>query len=243
MDLQSIVIAVIGLTLAGVIKGATGLGYTSCALPFLVIAMGLKPAMIVVLLPALATNIGVAVSAGHFEDSLRRFKVLYLGMVPGIAVGVNMLVWVPQAVAVKVLGCTIVAYVVLALSRPRMSLAPSLEAPLQLPTGFLNGLLTGLTGAQVMPLFPYVMSLNLDTDRTVQAINIAVLLSTLILAAGLATAGFMTSDLLVLSLIGVAPAMLGVAVGNSVRRHIPHERYKSYALATLLLMGAMMLAR
>ncbi|NOU06613.1 MAG: sulfite exporter TauE/SafE family protein [Hyphomicrobiaceae bacterium] len=243
MDLQSIIVAVIGLTLAGVIKGATGLGYTSCALPFLVIAMGLKPAMIVVLLPALATNIGVAVSAGHVAATLRRFKVLYLAMVPGITVGVNLLLWVPQAVAVKVLGSTIVAYVVLALSRPRMSLAPSLEAPLQLPTGFINGLLTGLTGAQVMPLFPYVLSLHLDTDRTVQTINIAVLLSTLILAGGLAAAGLMTSDLLLLSLLGVVPAMIGVAIGNSVRRHIPHERYKSYALVTLLLMGAMMLAR
>ncbi|MEQ1650344.1 MAG: sulfite exporter TauE/SafE family protein [Hyphomicrobiaceae bacterium] len=243
MDLQSIIVAVIGLTLAGVIKGATGLGYTSCALPFLVIAMGLKPAMIVVLLPALATNIGVAVSAGHVAATLRRFKVLYLAMVPGITVGVNLLLWVQQAVAVKVLGSTIVAYVVLALSRPRMSLAPSLEAPLQLPTGFINGLLTGLTGAQVMPLFPYVLSLHLDTDRTVQTINIAVLLSTLILAGGLAAAGLMTSDLLLLSLLGVVPAMIGVAIGNSVRRHIPHERYKSYALVTLLLMGAMMLAR
>src|SRR6185436_20590924 len=53
-------LAALGLFLAGVIKGTTGLGYSSCALPFLVSAIGLKPAMALVLIPAMATNVSVA---------------------------------------------------------------------------------------------------------------------------------------------------------------------------------------
>ena len=52
MTLSELAIVVFGLTIAGVIKGATGLGYASCALPFLVMVLGLKPAMGLVMLPA-----------------------------------------------------------------------------------------------------------------------------------------------------------------------------------------------
>jgi uncharacterized membrane protein YfcA len=42
MDMAQIALAALGFLLAGVIKGTTGLGYSSCALPFLVSAVGLK---------------------------------------------------------------------------------------------------------------------------------------------------------------------------------------------------------
>jgi hypothetical protein len=44
MDVNLIVVAVSGFFFAGIIKGATGIGYSSCALPFLVASLGLKEA-------------------------------------------------------------------------------------------------------------------------------------------------------------------------------------------------------
>ena len=40
-DVVSLGITTLGLLVAGIIKGATGLGYASCALPFLAMTMGL----------------------------------------------------------------------------------------------------------------------------------------------------------------------------------------------------------
>ena len=48
MEWSLLALAGLGLFLAGIVKGATGLGYSSCALPFLVSAIGLKPAMALV---------------------------------------------------------------------------------------------------------------------------------------------------------------------------------------------------
>jgi hypothetical protein len=78
MDLSLLWLAGLGLFLAGVVKGATGLGYSSCALPFLVSALGLKPAMALIIVPAMATNVTVAFTAGHFLEIARRFSNLYL---------------------------------------------------------------------------------------------------------------------------------------------------------------------
>jgi uncharacterized membrane protein YfcA len=243
MEWSLLLLAGSGLFLAGVVKGATGLGYSSCALPFLVSALGLKPAMALVLIPAMATNVSVACTAGHFGEISRRFAGLYLAMLPGIAVGICLLVWINQAIAVQALGIIIIAYVCLTVFRPQVIISGTLERALKVPTGFLNGVLTGLTGSQVMPLFPYMMSLNLDPNRMVQAINIAVLLASLLLAVGLMMAGIMTTNLLFISVLALGPALLGCELGNRARKLIPVAQFKSVVLAVLFATGALLVLR
>jgi len=243
MDAGLIAWAVAGLFLAGVVKGATGLGYSSCALPFLVAALGLKPAMSLVLVPAMATNVAVALTTGHLSETVRRFLSLYLAMIPGIAIGIGLLMWIDPAVAVKALGGIVIGYVVWTARRPSVQLSSLAAARLQVPTGLLNGVLTGLTGSQVMPLFPYMFALDLDSDRMVQAINFAVLICSVILGAGLLAAGIMTLPLLYLSLVAVLPALIGVRLGTWLRALIPAERFRGLVLTVLLVMGATMVLR
>lgn len=243
MDGASIAIAACGLFIAGVVKGATGLGYSSCALPFLVLAVGLKPAMAIVIAPALATNISLSLSLGNLRETMSRYRWLYLTMLPGIVLGVWLLVWVPARTAVQVLGLVIIAYVALALARPSLAIPARLVTPLQVPTGFLNGVVTGLTGAQVMPLFPYVMALHLPPDATVQVVNLAVTIATTILAIGLLQTGIMTPELLGLSVAAIVPALMGVELGNRARERIPAAQFRRVVLVALSVVGAMLLMR
>jgi uncharacterized protein len=243
VDLSILSLAAAGLLIAGVVKGATGLGYATCALPFLVIAVGQRQAMALIILPAMATNVSIALSGGHFVETFRRFKTLYVSMLPGICVGIGLLLWVNQSSATHLLSIVIITYSLLALVKPQVALPKSLQSPLQIPTGFLNGVMTGATGAQVMPLFPYMMALGLEPDRMVQAINIAVLIASFALAIALAATGIMDRELFMVSLIAIAPALLGVEIGTRARRFLRPEQFKRIALLTLLLMGCMMLAR
>jgi uncharacterized protein len=243
IDVALSLLAIAGLLLAGIVKGATGLGYASCALPFLVLAFGLKSAMAIIVIPAMATNISVVLLAGNIQETLTRFQWLYVAIFPGVALGVLLLQWVSQPAAVKLLGVVLILYVGLALARPEINLPTSLHQALQIPTGLLNGVITGMTGAQVMPLFPYVMALNLDPARTVQVVNIAVLISTFFLGIGLYISGIMTPRLLLLSSAATIPAVLGSIVGNRIRAHIPAVQFRRIVLATLLLVGVLMLFR
>lgn len=243
LEPSALLLAALGLFLAGIVKGATGLGYASCALPFLAVSIGLKPAMALVIVPAMATNVSLAVSTGHLWETLSRFKPLYLAMLPGIVLGVHLLAVVSAANALQLLGLVVMVYVAIAIAKPQLSLPARLQSVLQVPTGFLNGVMTGLTGAQVMPLFPYMMALNLDAGRTLQAINIAVLIGSAILGAGLFAAGIMTLPLLGLSVLAAAPALFGVALGEAARHRIPLQAFRRLSLLTLFLMGGLMLAR
>jgi hypothetical protein len=243
MDLSLLWLAGLGLFLAGVVKGATGLGYSSCALPFLVSALGLKPAMALIIVPAMATNVTVAFTAGHFREIARRFSNLYVAMLPGIAVGVYLLVWVAQSIAVRTLGLIIILYALITLVRPQVLISRVSERVLQVPTGFANGVLTGLTGSQVMPLFPYMMALDLDPNRLVQAINLAVSVASVFLAIGLFSAGIMTPELMGASVLAILPAIVGVELGARMRRHIPASQFRSVVLYVLLATGFLLLIR
>jgi uncharacterized protein len=57
------------------------------------------------------------------------------------------------------------------------------------------------------------------------------------LGLGLWLMGEMSAPDLSLSILAVAPALLGVHLGNWARRHIPAARFKSIVLAVLLTIG------
>lgn len=240
---EMLAIIAIGLLLAGIIKGATGLGYATCALPFLVYAVGLEDAIALVLLPAMATNVAVALGNGHLRETLHDFAPLYLAMLPGIASGAAMLTWVDAAIPVKLLGTSIVAYAAFALLRPGLQLPPRLVSMLQIPVGFSNGVLTGLTGSQVMPLVPYVMAARLAPPRAVQAINLGVMLASAVLLAGLLLAGVVTPTMLALSVAAIAPALLGVEFGQRIAAGVSEPVFRAMVLVVLLIAGLGMLAR
>lgn len=243
MEASLLLVAASGLFLAGIVKGSTGLGYASCALPFLVASLGLKPAMALVIVPAMATNIGVAFTAGHFKETVQRFTWLYAAMLPGIGVGIALLLWVSQSMAVRTLGLLIVAYVAFTATKPNLRLPSHLEMRLQIPTGFLNGVLTGLTGSQVLPLFPYIMSLGLDSARMVQAINLAVMIASATLAAGLMATGILTGEMFFWSLAAIGPALVGVYLGTLARDRIPDRQFRYLVLTVLLVTGVSMITR
>lgn len=235
--------ALAGLVLAGVVKGATGLGYATCALPFLVYAVGLKPAIGLVMLPAMATNVAVALQGGHLAETWRGFSPLYLSMLPGIAGGLALLNAVDPRIAVAILGVTVVAYSLFSLARPSGRLGAATARRLQVPAGFANGVLTGLTGSQAMPLVPYVLATPLDTGRAVQAINLGVFMASAVMLAGLVVSGQTAIQLVTLSAICILPALAGVEVGRRLRPLLPEARARQAILLVLLLSGLGMLLR
>lgn len=243
IELQAITIVAAGLFLAGVIKGATGLGYASCALPFLVYAIGLKPAIGLVLAPAMATNVVLAFANGHLRETCLGFAPLYAAMLPGIAAGMSLLLLVDTRIAVAALGVTIIAYALFALATPGWRLSMRSVRALQMPVGAINGLVTGLTGSQVMPLVPYFMATGLDAPRTVQAINLGVTLASSAMLAGLIYSEAVAQPILAISIAAIVPALAGVEVGQRLRGRLPEERIRTAILVVLLLSGLGLLLR
>ena len=242
-DVLSLSVAILGLLVAGIIKGATGLGYASCALPFLAMAMGLRQAISVVMLPALASNFLIICITPHRLETLRRFWPLYIAAIPGIMAGIYLLVWFDQRIPTIGLGFLILAYSAYSIVRPSLLVPKKFESPLQVPVGLLNGFLTGLTGSQVLPFLPYILGLQLDPDRTTQAINLAITLWSGVMLIALYQSGVASTGSLVASVLALVPALLGIYLGSIFRSMIPAQHYRLIVQVVLGFLGASLIAK
>jgi uncharacterized protein len=242
-DVTSLGIATLGLLVAGIIKGATGLGYASCALPFLAMAMGLKQAISLVMLPAMASNFLIICMTPHRVETLRRFWPLYIAAIPGIIAGIYLLVWFGQRIPTISLGILIVAYSAFSIARPTMTIPKKFESPLQVPVGLLNGFFTGLTGSQVLPFLPYILGLQLDPDRTTQAVNMAITIWSGVTLIALYQSGVASRGLLIASVLALVPALLGIYLGSICRSMIPAQQYRLVVQVVLGFLGLSLVAR
>ena len=243
MDLIQITVVSSGFLVAGLVKGATGLGYSTSALPVITLGVGHLTAMPLVLFPSIASNVTVMVGAGHFRATLRRFLLLYLALLPGLGLGLALVLTTDQDVAASVLGLVIIVYCAFAFWQPALRLTERQERAMQIPVGLLNGLINGFTGSQIIPLVPFMLSLRLDAERFVQAVNIGFTLSSLVMVFGLGRVGLLNRSTFLISVAGIIPAILGSWLGGILRRRLPEARFRLFVLSVLMVLGAILVSR
>lgn len=231
------------LGFAALVKGTTGLGFSTTALPLLVLAVGLEQALALVLLPSLTSNVLVMRSAGHFRETLVRFWPMFAATVPGVVLGLWILGGTDTAYLVMILGLVLVAYALHGLTGARVALPEKTARRLQPASGFCTGLINGMTGSQIMPLLPFLLSQHLTPDRLVQAMNISFTLSSLIMVVGLSHLGHLTPASLAVSGAGLLIVLAGTMLGARVRRRLSPQAFRVAVLALLLVLGAGLVAQ
>jgi uncharacterized membrane protein YfcA len=109
--------------------------------------------------------------------------------------------------------------------------------------GCVNGVLTGMTGSFVVPGVPYMQALGLPRDMLVQAMGVLFTLSTLGLGLALAGRGLIGAGLGLQSVAAVAPAVLGMWLGQRLRGRIPEAVFRRVFFAALAVLGFYITAR
>ncbi len=238
-------VAVVALTflVAGFVKGVVGLGLPTISLAALTATLGLHPAMALVLAPSIATNLVQATSGGHGKAVVRRLWPYLIAAAAGIWLGVQILVVSDAALLSKLLGVMIVVYSLLSLARFRPAVPPSIEAWIAPPLGVVNGVLTGLTGAFVVPSVFYLQGLGMERNFLVQAMGTMFLFSTVCMTLALGGHAFLTVDLALLSSAAVVPAMGGMVVGRRLSQRLSEALFRKLLFAALLILGGYILVR
>lgn len=243
MDTHSIILAFGAFVFASFLKGLTGLGFSTLCLGILAVFMDLKLAIPLVFLPSLASNIMVMVEAGHFFESLKRFWLLYLSALPGLALGIWFLGASTNEAPRAILGAVMLLYGTWGLTGRLLRLSREKERLFVLPVGLLSGVVNGTTGSQIMPIMPFLLSLKIDRNLFVQAINCSFTINTLFMIIGLSSLGLVTRPLLYLSAGGILPVAIGVFLGGQVRKKVTEDTYRRMVLIMLIGLGINLLVR
>ncbi len=229
--------------LAGYVKGVIGMGLPTIAMATLSLLLAPVQAAALLAIPSLVTNVWQFAAGNARMATFKRLWPMLLFVCIGTGWGIGLLTSAASAWPNLWLGGVLALYALVAVFHPKFAMAMRHEKWLSPIVGLLTGVLTGATGVFVIPAVPYMSSMNLSKDELIQALGLSFTVSTLALALSLGFhASYSTPDLL-LSVAAVAPAMLGMWVGQKTRDSIDPMTFRKCFFGALFVLGAYMAVR
>lgn len=228
--------------LAGSVKGVIGLGLPTVSLALLTVAIDLPTAMALLLIPSFITNVWQATTGGNGIIILRRLWPFMLTATITVWLGATALTRIDLSLLSALLGGLLVAYASVSLWGIRLTITPNHERWSGPLAGVVNGILTGMTGSFVVPGVMFLQSIGLSRDVLIQAMGMLFTLSTLALALALQGNNLLTTELGILSGIALAPAILGMVVGQRIRKSLSEALFRRIFFLSLLVLGIYIVA-
>lgn len=239
LDLSALHVAAILVTyvFAATAKGITGLGFSTTCLPILALIVGLKDALPLVIIPSVCSNLIVMRQAGRFGETVRRFWLMLVALLPGLVLGLWTLSRIDGVQAGAVLGIMLLLWCAFSIGKPDLRLPDGWERPLAPISGFATGIINGVTGSQVMPAVPFLMMLHLDRNLLIQAMNCSFTLSSIVMAIGLGQLGLFSREDLLISAFGACFVFVGLRMGSAIRHRLSERLFRNAIMAMLSAMG------
>jgi uncharacterized membrane protein YfcA len=163
---------------------------------------------------------------------------VFLGMIPGLFLGVQILLALDANVAMIIAGLVLMGVGGVTLLAPKLQLQPRLFLPAGVTFGFFGGILAG-TAAMAGPLvFIFMLAKGLHGRAFTKEASLYLVVSSGLLALLLmASRQFSWLDVSV-STAGMLPVLLGTYVGQHMREKIAPETFKKLVLIAVIAAGA-----
>ncbi|MBA2780937.1 TSUP family transporter [Billgrantia kenyensis] len=242
-DLVLLLLVVATFVVAGVVKGVIGMGMPTVSLALLTATVGLPSAMALLLAPTIITNIWQALVGGYLQTIVRRLWPFLLASVVTVWLGVAILARVDVRWLSALLGILIAFYALAGLFNLGLGALVSRGRYASPVNGTLTGLLTGMTGSSVFPGVAYLQSLGLPRDMLIQAMGVLFVVTTMALGLSMGGQRLLSVELGLLSLGAVVPAIVGMQLGQRLRRRLSETTFRRIFLSGLLAMGLYLLGR
>lgn len=234
-------IVVLALFVGGAAKGIVGFGIQIVSLAILTIAQDLLTAMAVLLAPTIATNVWQTLVGRDTLILCRRLWPFLVAVAAAVFAGSMALKRVELPLLTAMLGAVTLVYSISGLAGFRLVVPVRAERWLAPLFGAANGLITGMTGASVIPGTLYLQALGFVRDRLVQAMGMLYLVSAVALAMAMTVNGLLNLQLGILSTVAIVPAIIGMVTGQWIRRRISEAWFRRIFYLALLGLGLRLL--
>lgn len=236
---------------AGALNGLAGFGFALVGTMALATVVDPATAVVFLIVPILGVNLSLVteLSADDLRSCGRRFSPLLVAALAGTLAGMALIDVLPEAPLRLLLGAVSLAFVA---SAQRAVAIPGLDraregcfvetTPAMAGVGAVSGLLFGATNVGVQ-LVAYVRSCDLSYGLFVGLVALVFLgLNGVRVAAAGVLGLYPDLQVALVSLLAVAPAVVGVALGRRLRRHLTQQRRRQVVLAILTFVGIRLLS-
>ncbi|MFC6053659.1 hypothetical protein A6M14_06570 [Acinetobacter sp. Ac_877] len=230
--------------LAGMIKGTIGLGLPAVSMGLLTMVISPFQAATLLIIPSMVTNFWQLFAEGRVLQLIKRFWLLLLGIIVGSIWSVFPTLGHTDFHSEALLGGMLALYGMYGLfakSMPNLSKHETWLSPIM---GYLGGALTVATGVVVIPVVPYLQTLNLQRDDLVQSLGLAFTTSTICLAVFLHQNPVENMPIdYGMSAIALIPALVGMWLGTKIRYRISEQKFRKVFFFGLIALGSYMILR
>ena len=225
------------ILLAGLLKGIIGVGFQTVGIAFLTVITNLPNAISLLLIPSLVTNLWQAGAGGELFTILIRLWPLIITASMMVWFGSIALTSVSLSYLSALLGVLLIIYSTFSLFGLRLEVKTKNERWLAPFIGLINGVLTGMTGIFVVPCVFYFQAIEFRKDTLIQSMGVLFTALTLMLIVSLKTKNILTLELSGWSAFAIFPAIIGVLVGQLMRKRISEEIFKKIFFLCLIFLG------
>ena len=229
---------VCSLIVAGLLKGTIGVGMPVVALPLLSLFIDVKSAAMLLSMPLILSNLPQALEGGKTGRCLVQLMPVILGTIPGLFLGVRVLLVVDASVAKIIAGLVLMGIGGVTLLAPKLQLQSRFVLPTGITFGFFGGILGGIAAMAGPLVFIFLLAKGLRGQAFTKEASLYLVVSAGLLATLLtASRQFNWLDVLV-STAATLPVVLGIYVGQHMRDKIAPETFKTLVLIAVIAAGA-----
>ena len=232
-----IILLAVFLVVAGLMKGIIGVGTPIVALPLLSMLIDVRAAVMLLSMPLILSNIPQAIEGGKTLACFIRLVPVLLGMIPGILLGVTILVSGDPATTKVIAGSVIVLVAGLTLVAPRLRLREGLKTPVGVAAGFAGGVLGGVAAMPGPLVFTYLLAKGLHGKEFTKEASLFLVLSSVLLAIFLSSSQIFSWADMLTSTSALIPVGIGMYLGQRLRDLVPAGFFTRTVLVVVLLSG------
>ncbi len=228
----------------GLVHGTLGLGFPVVTTPLLSLALDVRSAILITLLPTVCVNLLSIARGGRWEESIGRFWPLAGYALIGSVLGAQVLVVSDPRPFKLLLALLVLLYLfVSGVSALRMPWPRTHFQLAMLAFGLVAGFSAGTTNVMVPILIVYALELELSRRATVQVFNLCFLAGKVSQIAVFAAAGLLGAQLLMITAPLALVAMVALLVGMAVRDRIPTRTYRRIIRALLAVFAVLLIVQ
>jgi uncharacterized protein len=230
--------AICSLIVAGLLKGVIGVGMPVVALPLLSLFVDIKSAVMLLSLPLIFSNIPQALEGGKTGRCLVQLLPVILGMIPGLILGVRILLALDANVVEIIAGVAVMGVGGVTLLAPKLQLQSRLVLPAGVTFGFFGGVLGAIAAMPGPLVFIFLLAKGLRGKAFTKEASLYLVVSAGLLALLLtASREFNWRDVSV-SAAAMLPVGLGMFAGQHIRDKIAPQTFEKPVLFAVIAAGA-----
>lgn len=240
-DPNAIALAILGIVLGGVLKGATGAGAPVIGVPMLALAFDVPTAVVVFSIPNLISNIWQVWAFRAHRLPPCFTWVFALSGLAGTIVGTFLLVGLPPRILTYFIASVVFFYVAFRLLHPKWQLGLGAATKMAAPVGAVAGVLQGAIGISAPVSISFLTAMGLERPvfiATVAAFFVAMAAVQIPMVVGF---GLMTVELAAVGLGAVVLIFAAIPLGSALGRRLPKKAFDWLMLILLTSIAIRML--